>query len=122
MFALEQFGNAAGVFDHLDTALQFTAGIVQHLAMLSGDDPADFVRVLFQQFAEAEHDAGAPLWRGRGPVRRRRVCRGYGLFHRGPVGHAHPAGGGSCGGIEHILHAARSGDFLAGYVVFNYGQ
>ena len=49
VLALEQLGRVAGVFDVLDAALQFAVRVVQHLAVLGGDERGDLVGVFFQQ-------------------------------------------------------------------------
>ncbi len=59
MFALEQLGNAAGVVDDFDAAAEFAHRVVEHLAVLFGQQGNDLVGVFLEHLFEAEHDLGA---------------------------------------------------------------
>ena len=68
MLALEELRDAAGEFDDFQPALYLAQRIGQCLAVLGGEQLGDVGRVLVDQIAELEHDAGAALRRGRAPV------------------------------------------------------
>ncbi len=68
MLALEQLGDAAGIVDDLDAAAELAHRVVEHLAVLVGQQRDDLVGVLLEQLLEAEHDLGA--------LHRRRVAPG----------------------------------------------
>ena len=71
--ALEQVGNAAGEFDHLDAAGDFAQCVVMGLAVFARDLAGDVGGVAIEQFLELEHEAGALQGRHGAPGRLRRL-------------------------------------------------
>ncbi len=83
---LEQVGDAAGEFHHLDAARDFAPGVREHLAVLARDQRGQVVVVLVEQFLELEQDARAAQRRRVGPGGERGLGGGDGIGHvlRGP--------------------------------------
>jgi hypothetical protein len=102
MLALEQLRDAAGEFDDFKTALHLAQRVGQGLAVLGGEQAGDVVRVAFDEFAELEHDAGAPLRRRRAPVARRGRRRHHRALDVGTGGQHHLACDAPLGRIEDI--------------------
>src|SRR3546814_18388063 len=113
-------GDAAGEFDDFQAALDVALRVGQHLAMFGGEQQGQFVHILFDQFLEAEHDAGAALGVGRGP---------FGLGGKGGVDRLLKMGGGgefqlgldrAGGGVEDVGQAgAGLGGGLSMYEMVN---
>ncbi|MDT4820639.1 hypothetical protein FQZ97_537850 [compost metagenome] len=89
---LEQLRRAAGEFDDLDSAGDFALGVGEHLAVLRGDQPGQFVAMLVEQGQEAIQDARAAQRRQVAPGRERGPGRGNGRVHIGVAGQLHLAG------------------------------
>ena len=70
--ALGEVPDAAGELDHLETARDLAARVVEHLAVLGGDDAGELVEVLGDQLAETEHHPRALDDRRLAPLRERR--------------------------------------------------
>ena len=68
VFALHHLGDAAGVFDHLEPALDVALGIVDHLAVFGGEQLGELLHVLLDQLLVGEHHPRAALRIGRGPA------------------------------------------------------
>ena len=65
--ALEELRDAGGELDVFEAAGGFALGVGEDFAVLGGDEGGDFVEARLEDFAEAEHDAGAAEGRLRGP-------------------------------------------------------
>ena len=78
--ALEQVRNAGGKFHHFEAARHFSAGVVEHLAVLGGDDGGQPVGVFLQQIAEAKQHPRAAQRRQVRPFRERGRSGGDGLL------------------------------------------
>ncbi len=104
--ALQQLRNAAGEFDHFQTAGQLAARIRQHLAMLGGDQARHLVGMPLQQFLEFEQDARPAQRRRVGPGRESGVGGGHGGIDLGAIRQRHPPGHGSGRGIEDVARPA----------------
>ena len=79
IFALHQMRNAAGEFDHLQSALDVALGVGNGLAVLARQEVGELVVVALRQFEELHHDAGAALRVGGAPLQ----LRGPGVLDRG---------------------------------------
>jgi hypothetical protein len=79
VLAFEQIGNAAGEFDHLQTARHLAARVGDDLAVLDADQRRELGEVVLDQVAEAEHHARARQRRRARPRRESGLRR----LHRG---------------------------------------
>ena len=77
VLALEQLRQAARVLDDLEPADHLALGVLDHLAVLGGDDPRQVVDVPLDQVAEREHHARAARERDVAPG----LERGRGRLH-----------------------------------------
>jgi hypothetical protein len=75
-FALHQVRNAAGEFDHLESALDVALGVADRLAVLAREQLGERVIFLGDQFQELEHHPRAALRVHGGPGR----LRGFGVL------------------------------------------
>ena len=73
--ALEKRRGTAREVDHLDPPAHLTAGLVQRLAVMAGDDRGQLLEVLLEQSFVAEHEADAFHDRRAGPRLVRGGCR-----------------------------------------------
>jgi hypothetical protein len=92
--------NPAGEFDDLEAALQRAARVGKHLAVLTRDQPRQFVGVLFDEMLEFEQHRGAA---------RRRRCR--------PLRPGPRRGGGCAIDILRIAQAYPRGNLSGGGLV-----
>ena len=94
--------DAAGELDDLHAADDFAARIVQHLAMLAGNDARQRIGMPLEQFAETEEDPRPAQGRGRCPA----FQGGGGRCHRGidvgAAGQRHAPGDPAGGRIEDL--------------------
>ncbi len=81
MAGFQKMRNTAGKFHHFDTAHYFAFGVRKHLAMLACNQGRQLVMILFQQFLELEHDAGATQWGSLGPVWKCGPCGSDGFIY-----------------------------------------
>ena len=65
---LQQVGDATGELHALEPTGDLAPGVVEHLAVLGGEEGGDVVGVSGDQLAEAEHRPGPAAERGRAPV------------------------------------------------------
>ena len=105
MLALEQLRDAAGELDDFEAALHLAQRIGQGLAVLGGKQLGDVSRVLVDQVAELEQDAGAALRRGGAPVGKGGAGGGHGAVDVGPAGQRDLACDAARGRIEHLADA-----------------
>ena len=73
---LQQMGDAAGELDHLDPPGHLAPGVLDHLAVLVGDQPGQVVAVPVGELAEGEEDAGPAPSATCPATRRRRPATG----------------------------------------------
>ena len=90
--ALEQVGDAAGELDHLDAPGHLPPGVLQHLAVLGGDQAGQVVAVAVGQLAEGEEDPGPGGERGVPPLGRGGPGPDHGLVDVLRRGQHHLAG------------------------------
>jgi hypothetical protein len=105
VFALEGMGDAAGIFDHLEAALDVAAGVGDHLAMLGGEEEGEILHVLFDQLLELEHHSGAALRVGRDPAGKRLAGGGDGPLEIGAAAETHPGLDAPIVGVEDVALA-----------------
>src|SRR5690606_5087864 len=113
VFTLENFRGGAGEFDVLDTALEFTDGILDGLAVFGADQLGDLLLVLLQQLLEAEHDLRALGRRGVAPGRESRLGGIDGQLHGGAISQADSGGGVAGGRVVHRGGATTAGNQFA---------
>src|SRR5699024_5066506 len=113
--------DATGILDDFLAAGDFSHGIVQHLAVLGGDDRRELALALVEQLAVVEQDVGAAGQRGVAPGREGGVRRGDDLGRGVGTGQCH-AGGDLAGGGGHDIAVAGVGGCFEGGAVGPVGE
>ncbi len=120
VFALEHLRDAAGVFDHLEPALDVASGVVDHFAVLARQQFGELLHVILDQLLVAKHHPRALLRVGRGPAGLDRFRRGDGAVEFGLAAERDLRLHGAAVRVEHVSHASvRSAAGASGYQVID---
>ena len=120
---LARWGNAAGKFDHFDSALNVALGIGNDLAVLRRQHMGEFVHMLFDQRLEIEHNACTFLRVLRRPFRKHALSGFDGDPDFARRGEWRSRLNFACSGVEDVAEApARPFDVLAADEVVQFSR